>query len=91
MPATHAMEAASYSDQSLQRFIETEDVSLLDKPLTFSKNSSFRNLQCCYGSILGLASCGISAFLLPIGESLLCCLQPCASSLACTKLDYTAG
>jgi hypothetical protein len=68
MPAIHAMDAASSSSQSLQRFLETEYLSLLDKPLTFAKKGSFKGLQCCYGSLLCLATSGLSIFWLPIGE-----------------------
>ncbi|WIA22547.1 hypothetical protein OEZ86_009535 [Tetradesmus obliquus] len=61
------MDAASPSAQSLQRFLETEDLFLLEKPLIFEKKNSFKYLQCCYGSLLCLATSGLSAFWLPIG------------------------
>jgi hypothetical protein len=72
------MDAAAASSQSLQRFLETEDLSLLEKPLTFQKKNSFKNLQCCYGSLLCLASSGLSAFWLPIGKQMMFWLVICS-------------
>eukprot|EP00879_Flechtneria_rotunda_P018224 GHRR01019119.1.p1 GENE.GHRR01019119.1~~GHRR01019119.1.p1 ORF type:complete len:267 (-),score=80.64 GHRR01019119.1:614-1414(-) len=53
--------------ESVQRFLDTEDLSLLEKPMVFGKNLKFKQLQCCYGAILACSSSCISPFVCPIG------------------------
>jgi hypothetical protein len=60
--------------ESLQRFLETEDLSLLEKPLVFDKAESYKSMQCCTGVFAALATAGLS------GE------QPCTKHLSCFDL-----
>eukprot|EP00775_Hariotina_reticulata_P012248 gene12248-12385_t len=53
--------------ESLQRFLEAEDLSLLEKPLVFDKAESFKSMQCCTGVAAALATAGLSAIFCPIG------------------------
>lgn len=53
--------------ERLQRFVEREDESYLEKPILLEKESGYRNFQCCLGALQCLGSWGISALLCPIG------------------------
>jgi hypothetical protein len=56
MAATTPLTAAPAA-LAMNRFIETEDLSLLEKPLLFETNQTqFRKLLCCQG---GLVSAGL--------------------------------
>lgn len=58
-------------EQAMQRFLETEDISCLEKPLLFERNNGqFKQLQCCQAAILTLGSCGLSVPFVPMAS---CC------------------
>ena len=55
----------------MQRFIETEELSLLDKPLVFERNDSqFKKLLCCQAAVVSVITCGLTAPCMPVAT---CC------------------
>ena len=62
--------AAAASAAAVSQFIEREDLTLLEKPLTFNKNEEFAGYLCCLGAITGISRFGFSAVCVPIGT---CC------------------
>jgi hypothetical protein len=55
---------------SVQRFLDTEDFTLLEKPLNFTKTPKYNSLLCCLGAVGCVSSVGIAALFTPIG---VCC------------------
>lgn len=51
---------------SLQRFIETEDFTLLEKPIVFETTENYKSFLCCCGAVAGVLSFGIAALFTPI-------------------------
>jgi hypothetical protein len=51
----------------LQQFLDSEDVSLLDKPLLFQRHAGFGKYLGCVGACMGVFSYGLSTVLCPIG------------------------
>lgn len=52
--------------ERLKEFLETQDLSVLEKPIKFERNQGFTSYQCCLGGCMCLSSWGITAFFCPI-------------------------
>jgi len=62
---------APVPEQAMQRFLETEDISCLEKPLLFERNDrQFKQLQCCQAAMLTVGSCCLSVPIVPMAS---CC------------------
>jgi hypothetical protein len=51
---------------NLQRFLETQEFDVLDKPLDFEQTPSFRNYLCCLGAAMCACTYGFSICFVPI-------------------------
>jgi hypothetical protein len=53
----------------MQRFIETEDITCLEKPLLFERNDrQFKKLQCCQAAAVTLMTCGMTLPFMPVAS-----------------------
>ena len=64
--ATAPLTAPTPAD-AMQRFIETEDFTCLEKPLLFERNDrQFKKLQCCQAAAVTLLSGCMNLFIAPV-------------------------
>jgi hypothetical protein len=55
----------------MERFIETEDMACLEKPLLFEReDTQFRKMLCCQAAVLSIMSFGMTIPCVPISS---CC------------------
>jgi hypothetical protein len=55
--------------EAMQRFIETEDITCLEKPLLFERNDrQFKKLQCCQAAAVTLMTCGMTLPFMPVAS-----------------------
>lgn len=79
--------AAPLPAEAMQRFIETEDMTCLEKPLLFEKNlQGFKKFQCCQAAALVLTTLGMTVPVVPIAT---CCPYTYADKYS-LKLDKDA-
>jgi hypothetical protein len=73
--------------EAMQRFIETEDLSRLEKPLLFERNDSqFKKLMCCQACLATTCTYGLTACIVPIAA---CCPYKYAEKFS-LRLDKDA-
>lgn len=66
MSVTQQLSTSSY----LQKFLETEDFTILEKPIIFETTDKYKSFLCCCGAVAGITSFGLAALFTPIG---VCC------------------
>jgi hypothetical protein len=79
--------AAPMQAAAMQRFIETEDTSCLDKPLIFERNDSqFKKLMCCNAT---MATALTTCLVVPFAPIASCCPYTYADQFS-LRLDRDA-
>lgn len=55
------------SKDAIRKFLETQDLSILEKPILFEKSSSYQSYDCFTSALVALGTGCLTSFLCPIG------------------------